>query len=649
MKNILPVLIALFLANLAVAGGASETESTTIAPSASTQTESDGAAFEFLNDRIEEEVRYRLNKPQGAIFASELAQITELVIDDLRDSSSGVTELDDLRSFSALEKLAIHQSDIYDDALSLSPLAEVSTLKELNILGISVKDEEALLNLPLLEKIYTDDISFSIEAFYNHPKIRLFASKDFIRIRAMPKEPLKNDFEITWRDEDFEQWVRVFFSTLPQEPVALGKPIMKSDVLRVTMLNFSELWNTKVFFDLIHFENLEELDLSNLANADIAVLPQLKNLRSFSLNSLFYYKDEQALLQLLSKLTTLEELHLNDIRLSDLSFLTSYRNLRVLELASNDFSSSDLELIGSLRNLEVLNISDNNISDITPLEKLVKLTDLNVSKNKISSLLPLYRMRNVVSLDVSQNKISSISVLENMPNLKSLSVSKNEIESASVLARLPKLTSLSVTQNYIDSLEVVFTLKNLIHFEFMGNPISDSERKKLLALPNIEVVWQDGVIERKVRLAIGKPRGTILQEELGAVTELDLESTVHKMHIQSIDDLEKLSALSKLSLKAGRISNVKPLEYLPLTDLYLTCPGGGYYDAGPSILEDISPLENVKTLEKLSLVYVSVRNLEPLADLSNLEYFYYGNEYTPSIRDEIDFTPVRHVKTLVIE
>ena len=119
------------------------------------------------------------------------------------------------------------------------------------------------------------------------------------------------------------------------------------------------------------------------------------------------------------------------------------------ELYLNDKTISDIKPLQSLTQVESLGLSDNSISDITPLQSLTNLTSLDLGNNSISDITPLQSLTNLNWLKLYDNKISDIKPLESLTNLISLNLNNNQISDIKSLQSLTKLTEIYLMENPI--------------------------------------------------------------------------------------------------------------------------------------------------------------------------------------------------------
>ncbi len=81
---------------------------------------------------------------------------------------------------------------------------------------------------------------------------------------------------------------------------------------------------------------------------------------------------------------------------------------------------ASLEGIGEIWNLEQIHLGDNHISDLTPVMGLMKLRSLFLADNNISDLSPLASMDQIADLDLTKNPIADLSPIAEMDNLQVL-------------------------------------------------------------------------------------------------------------------------------------------------------------------------------------------------------------------------------------
>lgn len=110
------------------------------------------------------------------------------------------------------------------------------------------------------------------------------------------------------------------------------------------------------------------------------------------------------------------------LRKNYISKINGFSNLQFLKVL--DLSYNNIQVIEGLDNLNIneLNLEGNNITSLTGLASLSRLTALNVSKNNISNITPLAACRRLESLDIRYNNVATIRQAELLaPNMEYLS------------------------------------------------------------------------------------------------------------------------------------------------------------------------------------------------------------------------------------
>ncbi len=113
----------------------------------------------------------------------------------------------------------------------------------------------------------------------------------------------------------------------------------------------------------------------------------------------------------LTRLTSLEQLSIrkNGRAISDFTPLAGLSKMSLLSLPGS--SITDLTFVSGMADLDTLGVSDNSITDLTPLTGLTSLRQLVIENNQIENLAPLAGLLNLSLLRLRNNLITDISPL----------------------------------------------------------------------------------------------------------------------------------------------------------------------------------------------------------------------------------------------
>ena len=220
----------------------------------------------------------------------------------------------------------------------------------------SDKDEEVIINAPVLKKLINKNLSSE--------------RADDQKITKKELESLK---ELSLKDKE-------------------GKNILTTISLKDTPeFKFIQTHGIKNLLGLENAVNLEKLDLNENEISDLSPIAKLNKLTKLSL-----IRNRISDLQPLSELTNLEYLDLYANKIEDISPLAKLTNLKHLDLHNNNDQTGDpvhptisggikdISVVKNLTKLEMLSLGSNNISDITPIKNLTNIKDLVLGGNHIS-------------------------------------------------------------------------------------------------------------------------------------------------------------------------------------------------------------------------------------------------------------------------
>jgi len=106
----------------------------------------------FQDANLEAAVRQAIGKPEGAIYASDLEELTSF-----HAPGRGITDLSGLQHFANLTELNLGDNEIKD----VSPLSHLTKLTRLNLVANKISDISSLSSLNSLTKLLLDDNQIS--------------------------------------------------------------------------------------------------------------------------------------------------------------------------------------------------------------------------------------------------------------------------------------------------------------------------------------------------------------------------------------------------------------------------------------------------------------------------------------------------------
>lgn len=323
-------------------------------------------------------------------------------------------------------------------------------------------------------------------------------------------EELNQDVAVSIPDENLRTEI--------QKNLGADVPLTKANLLKIESLNLTYS-GVKDLTGLDAAKNLKWLDLTGNAISNLEPLGQLNNLSFLSLrfNKAKDIPDlaplqttvikelnlvgndyglEPQKMAAISKLTTLENLEMQNNKLTQLPELSQLTNLRFLGVAGNKLTDvsgvknmtgltglevnsnqiTDFEPISYLTNLERLHVGNNRSSDISSFKTLTKLKKGNFSQMGLSNdqMTVFTHMKNMESLAIDFNdQISDLSSLSQLTNLTTLDFSKDGVTSLAPLAGLTNLQSLGFSNNKVSDISVLKNMPNLASVNMLRNQVFD--------------------------------------------------------------------------------------------------------------------------------------------------------------------------------
>ncbi|PGS24042.1 internalin [Bacillus cereus] len=451
----------------------------------------------------------------------------------------------------------------------------------------------------------------------------------------------------------------------------LNTPITKADLLKVKSLIVVEAKSKGIqdVSGLEYMTNLESLMLEEVTLENIQFISKLRQLKSLSITygelndigplaelehieSLSLRNNKISDLSPLSQMKKIKLLDLNSNYIKDIKPLFTVTSLRNLTVANNQISNANLAGIEQLKNIKKLSLSNNGLTNIEHLTPMKKLVELDLSKNELENIEPLSRLSTVQSLNLEENYISDITPLSQLTGLYDLKLGSNEIRDVRPVQELGKRMYIDVQRQkiFLDDVEKDKEVKIPI-YNLQGELLDTIQLKNGDGIVNNgSVKWSTtGEKTYEFRLDI-KPEenrikfnGTVIQNVVERLDEIKedneqkenviLDKTLQQ-HINkeslgrenlnaliTKEDLSQIKNLEIFKEKGKDIKDITGLEYMTNLEK-LTLEGVG-----------LKSIEFISNLEKLNDVNVSHNQIEDITPLSSLENLQWLNLADNHIKD----------------
>lgn len=441
----------------------------------------------------------------------------------------------------------------------------------------------------------------------------------------------------------------------------LDTPITKEDLLKVKSLIVVEAKSKgiKDVSSLEYMKNLENLTLEEVKLENIKFISNLRQLKSLSITygeledigplaelehieSLSLRNNKISDLSPLSQMKKIKLLDLNSNYIKDIKPLFTTKSLRTLTVANNQISNANLAGIEQLKNVKSLSLSNNGLTNIEHITPMKKLVELDLSKNELENIEPLSRMSTVQSLNLEENYISDITPLSQLTGLYDLKLALNEIRDVRPVQELGKRMYIDVQRQkiFLDDVEKDKEVKIPI-YNLQGEPLDTIQLKNGDGIVNNgSVKWSttgektyEFILDIKPEENRIKFNGTVIQnvvERLDEIKEdneqkenviLDktLQQHINKENLGrenlnapiTKEDLLQIKKLEILKEKGKEIKDITGLEYMMNLEK-LTLEGVG--------LKNIEFILNMKQLNNLNVSHNQIEDTTPLSSLKNLQW-----------------------------
>lgn len=299
----------------------------------------------------------------------------------------------------------------YDGITDLTGLEYATNLSIIDLTGNAISDISALANLPKLQ-----DVS-----------LRMNKATVLPDLTPLTSTPIKS---LNLVADDY--------GLVPEKLVALNQ---------MTTLTSLEMQNTKVTSvpELGNLHQLRELGLAGNKLTDVSSLAPLTQLTSLKVGS-----NQITDFTPIAKLTNLTILSIGNNRSNDISMLSALTKLQQGTFSQMGLTDAMMPTFAAMPDLTDLSIDFNDqITSLTALQQLTKLTSLNFSKDQVADLTPLQHLTSLTSLNFSNAQVTTLQPIAGLTNLTYVNLLRNHVRDLTPLAKMTGLTYVNAKQQSI--------------------------------------------------------------------------------------------------------------------------------------------------------------------------------------------------------
>lgn len=234
----------------------------------------------------------------------------------------------------------------------------------------------------------------------------------------------------------------------------------------------------------------------------------------------------------------------------------------VIELDLSHKGIYQLEGIEKFRNLEILNLRGNNVTDLSPLQGLMKLKVLDLGYNRIIDLekanFHLLNSLQLIELNLDHNiiersetekvRLIDIHLLKHQPSLKRLSLEDNHIYDLKPLADLTQLEDLNLRENNLKNLNGLEQVTSLISVNLRQNQLTD-----ITAIKNLNKLKYLNLHSNEDLVDVSALAGLVNLEEL-IMRDVPIGDQIYV--------LENMTKLQRLNIRNCSVTDISGLIHL---------------------------------------------------------------------------------------
>ena len=229
--------------------------------------------------------------------------------------------------------------------------------------------------------------------------------------------------------------------------------------------------------------------------SDIKLLNKFTNLKSLSFQYVSYPEDKiPKWMKFLARIGIIDLNKRCTIDLSPIKKLTSLENLEI-----NDLLFKNFKPLSNLVNLKVLMFQKSRIRNLEPIKGLTKLEKLYIYDCKVTDIGPIKNLTNLKGLYIHCKEISDIGPIRQLTNLRKLELINTQIYDFEPLKQLKNIEELYIINCPANNIETLKELTNLNRLLLDNISISDIEPlKNLTNLRNLSILRCDNITDKQV-------------------------------------------------------------------------------------------------------------------------------------------------------
>lgn len=332
-------------------------------------------------------------------ICSKLKWIQKISIENAEDAIDNLSCLKKLKNLSCIRI----KNCASTEPLSLTPIKDIETLKELTIIKTLVSDVDTLRELENLEIISFAHSPLSSIGFLSEmkqlKKLCLAGNcHTFTNYDTLAKLNMLTDLDISENPQatsdnldvfsDVTTLLRVNVSDCPNLNSLL---FLYSSVARLQECYATNCTNVGNFDILTRASKLKKVDISHSSAKNVSFLKNKTYLKDIRISH-----TQVASIAEIVDCSELERLDISFTNVSDISALSGKSKIKRLNISNTPIT--DISALNQCFALTDLNCSDTHIENIESLNNCEKLTKINIGNTEIRNLRPLYAAKKITSI-----------------------------------------------------------------------------------------------------------------------------------------------------------------------------------------------------------------------------------------------------------